>query len=523
MTRRNWLEVLLIFFVFFLEGAYLVPDTNEAHYLGKAARFWNPDYAPGDFLLSTPDAHGVFVWTVGWLTVLLPLPVVAWIGRLATWFGLAFFWQKLSWKLIPLPWTSVVTAGAFVCLNAQFHLAGEWVVGGFEAKSIAFVFVFWGLSELVSGNWNRVWILFGLASMFHVLVGGWSVVAAGLSWVYMPVKERPTLKSFWKGLVLGGLLSLPGLLPVLLLNMGTDPETTLRANRLYVYYRLPHHVLLTALPSWYVLRFCLISVTAVFLMTRSCVIENLPARRLQGWVAGSLTIAVLGAAWSGLSKSYPDSMAALLRFYWFRLSDMAVPLGIALLGGFIYYQLRFENVSSTGERSAPKKTPKRAFVLAALILFLAAGETLINVNRLLFPIPPRQCGLAANYAYWLDACTWAKENTPPDALFVVPKMARTFTWYSERGTVVNWKDVPQDAKGLNEWWNRVHAFYLRPDPERPGKFYWTDSLALQPQKRLIAAAKRYGASYLITNARTPIDLPKAYENRYMTIYQFPKE
>lgn len=507
MNRRAWLEVLLIFFVFFLEGAYLVPDTNEAHYLGKAARFWNPDYAVGDFLLSTPDAHNVFVWTVGWLTLIFPLSVVAWLGRLATWFGLAFFWQKLSWSLIPHRWASIITAGAFVFLTANFHLAGEWVVGGFEAKSIAFIFVFWGLTELVEGRWNRVWILFGLASMFHVLVGGWSVVAAGLSWVYMPVKERPSILSFWKGLVIGGALSLPGLLPVLALNMGTEPDSILRANRLYVYYRLPHHVLLTSLPGLYVLRFCLAAIAAVFLMTRQSVIENLPARRLQGWVAGSLTIAVFGAAFSYLSKSYPDPMAALLRFYWFRLSDMAVPMGIALLGGFVYYKTRLER-------------PRCAFALAAILVALAAGEVLTNANRLIFPVPPRQCGLAVNYAYWLDACAWAKENTPKDALFVVPKMARTFTWYSERGTVVNWKDVPQNAAGLNEWWNRIHAFYLRPDLERPGKYYWTDSLALQPKKRLVASAKRYGASYLITNARTPIDLPKAYENRYITIYEF---
>ena len=108
-TKNRWLEILLIFVLFFLEGAYLVPDVNEAHYLGKAARFWNESYAPGDFFLSTPDAHGVFVWTFGWMTTLLPLSVCAWIGRIVCWFAMAFFWQRLSWNVVPRQWFAVLS------------------------------------------------------------------------------------------------------------------------------------------------------------------------------------------------------------------------------------------------------------------------------------------------------------------------------------------------------------------------------------------------------------------------------
>ena len=56
----NFLEIALIFLLFALYGAYAVPDTNEAHYLGKAAHFWNPNYVQNDFFLNSPDAHGVF-------------------------------------------------------------------------------------------------------------------------------------------------------------------------------------------------------------------------------------------------------------------------------------------------------------------------------------------------------------------------------------------------------------------------------------------------------------------------------
>ena len=32
------------------------------------------------------------------------------------------------------------------------------------------------------GQWSRVWLLLGAASAFHVLVGGWAVVAALVAW-----------------------------------------------------------------------------------------------------------------------------------------------------------------------------------------------------------------------------------------------------------------------------------------------------------------------------------------------------
>ncbi|MBO7679808.1 MAG: hypothetical protein J6S75_09080, partial [Thermoguttaceae bacterium] len=42
--RALWWEVLAIFALFVLYGAYPVPDVNEQYYIGKAIHFWNADY-----------------------------------------------------------------------------------------------------------------------------------------------------------------------------------------------------------------------------------------------------------------------------------------------------------------------------------------------------------------------------------------------------------------------------------------------------------------------------------------------
>ena len=53
-------EWFLVFAVFCAQGANPVPDVNEPYYLGKAIHHWNPDWARGDFLLDSADAHQFF-------------------------------------------------------------------------------------------------------------------------------------------------------------------------------------------------------------------------------------------------------------------------------------------------------------------------------------------------------------------------------------------------------------------------------------------------------------------------------
>ena len=68
---RRWqipAEIALVFAVFFVEGAWPVPEVNEPNYLGKAIHFWDPAWAQNDFFLGTADTHWVFYFTFGWLS-----------------------------------------------------------------------------------------------------------------------------------------------------------------------------------------------------------------------------------------------------------------------------------------------------------------------------------------------------------------------------------------------------------------------------------------------------------------------
>jgi Domain of unknown function (DUF6798) len=501
-----WLEVLLVLLVFFIQGAWPVPDTNEAHYLLKATSFWNPDFCQGDFFLESADAHLTFYLSFGWLTLFFSPEVVIWLGRIITWALLAWGWCRLSRAVLPVNWIAILTAAVWVALIDWFSMAGEWVVGGLEAKGIAYVFVFLGIEAIIRNRWNRVWIFFGAGAMFHVIVGGWAVVAGMVAWFILR-EESPPIRKMLPGLIAGGLLSLPGLLPVLALSRGVDPSLVDMANRVYVYLRLPHHLNFASFSSAFVFRFGILMLVWVFI--RWMTSPKHPVWRIHAFVTGTVLICMIGVIITYLTRLNPTVGAALLRFYWFRLADCMVPLGAALGGIALVVSLRHRVELYRG--------------LIALLI-VAAGVHLfaLGLNRVA-PVPPRSYLMPWwNYRQWTDACQWIDRsgNIPEDARFMTPRFGADFKWYAHRSDLVNWKDVPQDPKSIALWWQQIlllHAYGMNESGP-----LWFDSLARQGTPRILWLADHFGADYLITATEPRLPLPIEYENDGYIVYRLKK-
>ncbi len=255
---RAIVEVLLVVLFFGLFSGQLPPDVNESHYLAKAKHFWNPDWCPGDLFLGSAFSHWFFYLTTGWLTKWMSLSAFAWTGRILTWTLLAIAWNRLSRALVPKFGFSFLSATLFVLLNDRFHLAGEWVVGGFESKGIAYALVLLAIEQMIRGNWWRVWPLAGAASAFHILVGGWAVLVlvlcAPIPGLLIPRSERETdsdapgnNKIGWRkaklaiGLSIGAACFLIGAVPPLMTDLQTSADIGMRASELYVHSRISHH------------------------------------------------------------------------------------------------------------------------------------------------------------------------------------------------------------------------------------------------------------------------------------------
>lgn len=524
-----WFEWAVILAVFFVVGGAPPPHVNETHYLTKAKHYWDASYCPGDYFLNSADPHLAFYWMFGWMTRLVSLPATAWIGRLIAWSLIAAGWLRILRAVLNVPWTAALSAAVWVALVEKANFAGEWAVGGVEAKSFAYALVFFGLAAMLRGNWRTPWIWFGAASALHVLVGAWAVLGGLAVLVTEPRGTRPSLRTVLPGLLVGGLLSLPGLLPALALQRGADPATAGEAARIYVFERLPHHLAplslsaeelrrraarfavvvaaFLALWSWQFLRCRRPSPTNPEVHSK---LDGNALGRLMRFAAFALLCEFAGLAIELALKDEPSSAARVLRYYWFRQADITVPLAVSVaLAALIVWLHR---------RRAWLGFLLAGTASAGCLWFLGS----LSLARLENPQPPATARLE-RFADWEDACTWISEQAPPDARFLIPRMGHSFKWYASRADVANYKDVPQDAESVVQW--RARCADVFPTVEINGKptlLSFPDQLGV---KRLREVARKYGASHVITRRYPPLDLKVVYPEKerradcYWTVYE----
>ncbi|WP_417747932.1 DUF6798 domain-containing protein [Rosistilla oblonga] len=515
--RRLW-EVSLLMLLFFVHAGDPPPGINEAHYLTKAKNYWDPAWCAGDMFVTSGKAHLMFYLTVGWLTKFTSLSATAWIGRILGWTMIAWALQRLSWSIAPVRYASLLVGLVWIVGIEQADLAGEWVIGGIEAKVFAYGFVLFAMEAMVRQRWWMVWPLLGAASAFHVLVGGWSVVAAMVAllatrpWTLAEVRRQAI------PLVIGGAIAMLGVAPGMATMQGVDPADARQAASIYTYQRISHHLYPASFaPRRYIGHLLLIAVT----IGLAWPLRRDPVLRPLLWFAvGAVSIAVAGMFVAMLPAVAPDLAASLLRYYWFRLTDSIVPLtaGLCLAAALARPQVSRAVAIRTG--------------FVAVVCMLVFSSMFLDRQRAVMPDACRQSLISFDvhrspeyqmriYSDWRKVCDWVRDNTPPEAVFLSPRHQQTFKWFAERAEVVNWKDVPQDAPSLLEWKRRMAEIF----PRRLGGARVTIRY-----DQLREFRERYKTEYMIVDRRlSPGNLPLVMiyptgneENATYRIYRLPE-
>jgi len=186
-----------------------------------------------------------------------------------------------------------------------------------------------------------------------------------------------------------------------------------------------------------------------------------------------------------------------LKFYWFRLADVATAIAVAL-----------EAAAFAAAR--PTRSLLRNLTIAAL--FAVGIFQLVTVRKEIVAAGdlPRGEGVrdAATLEYWRDVCLWIKHNTPRDALVLSPREHRTFKWYAERPEYFTWKDIPQDARSLVEWKTRLTDLY------RP----FDSFVNYIPEERIRDVCRKYGIKYIVTYREPPLSFRAVYRNGFFVVY-----
>jgi len=535
------LTVAVVFVSLFAFSAirHPVPGRGEPYYLTKAKHYWNPGWCAGDFFLESSNPHRVFYQTIGLLTRVFSLPQTAWIGRGLALLLLASGWTALIRRLIPGRFSPVWVIWIYLGLAAVGNFAGEWIVGGVEAKVFAYALVFWSLALLFDRSWKASAVCAGLAVSFHPIVGLWSVAAtvfAGSArWLLPRIRSVPPPGAMLSrrsavsmsdavpgrselliSMILFVLAALPGLIPALML-LGREPSLT--ADYIEVYYRLAHHLDPMAFPSraWWVLGTWTLAWLAGWMVSAgSPVPQYEPAGSVQRrdaetqnrdffylFVVGSLLIAGVGM-WAGFRSGLPQKMplfhlrTTILKFYPFRLADAMLPIAIAVA-----------TVSMT--RTVADRYPVIADWFLRAIAIGAFAFALVS-----HPIDRIPIGFARkSFADWVEVCRWVKQNTPRDAEFITPAVSNAFNWYAERRQYVSFKDCPQDAPGIVEWNRRLR---------RIDRWRHNDPFSAGSLPALRQLQRDTGATYLIYHGNLRTDLRPIFDdyNEYR-VYRLPRD
>jgi hypothetical protein len=431
-----WLSFLIVSLV-----SAPIPAVNEPHYLAMARHYWDSSWCANDLFLQSFPAHRVFYQTVGWLTLWFELATVAFIGRIVSLALLAASWASLARRLHRgAPGdvvTPVLSAWLFVGLQAIGNLSGEWLIGGFESKVIAYAFVFWAVAALLDRRPILSAMCGGIAVSFHPIIGLWHVAALLFAEIVSFKRQNWNSDQVRRWLLAGLLLcvtALPGLLPAIRMLEVGDARTAFAANFIQVHYRLKHHLDPLDFGRLNYLGYALLAAlwvgAAVVLKWRQKL--TLADRWWTGYVVATGLFAAAG--WLVGYGPRPIQMMsgyewrmALLKFYPFRLFDLLLPIAVSLV--------------------LPRLLPQRWVCLVAAV---GLGWALVSHHVR----PPANQLSPAVQADWRDVCRWVAANTPNDPVFLTPDEAEAFKWFAQRAEYVNRKDCPQDAAGIVKWNDR---------------------------------------------------------------------
>lgn len=124
---------------------------------------------------------------------------------------------------------------------------------------------------------------------------------------------------------------------------------------------------------------------------------------------------------------------------------------------------------------------------------------------------------------WVDVQIWAREHTPVDAVFLVPRQPGGFRVRSGRAVVGEWRDGTQlyfSPEYAAPWWERMNAIQpgMRVAPDGKRLLVQGRSLNQLEDKQVIALATQYSAAYAVLSDDPERRLERVYGNERWAIY-----
>ncbi len=454
------------------EGTW-VPGGNEQIYLLYLFKGWHHAFLASDWTFQEPTAgHLIFNSVFGWSTLLLPLNIVGWVGRVASWVLTFSVLLRLGRRFGIEPW--MAWAGILLWLvQRQSFVSNEWIIGTFEAKCVAYVCLLWAIEFILDGR--VVWpaILVGLAFSFHSAVGMWGGAAVGLAFATQnPIGT--TLKfAGW-----AAVFALPGLITSLQLVFGghsISPEEAKFLVTIEMVFHLDPFVFgkgkiavlfLMLLFNWLQFRSDRENPTLKFFI------------RLQIFAGAFFA---LGIVWRVMGKF------SLVELFPFRVFAVLMML-------MFFWQL------AAAYQHRLEKSLSSIVIAMGIFTFFCLPSPVARLQGLAADQLPKWRWQPDDFRV---AATWVRDNTSADTVVIAPPWRKDAFYFMQRPLIADWHAPRYNA--MTEWRERIEALVgnvsqMNPDDNLAGDM---DQRARDFYQHLGTAdistiAGKYGGDVLIT-------------------------
>jgi hypothetical protein len=456
---------------------YRFGEGNHTIYLLDAIRRNDPAALANDwFLTHTLQYHSVFAILAAPLMrwqIIEPVFAAIYVLLVA---AMHFAWLGIARQL------GGGTASYLVSIALYYLSAGGTGLGMYQflqdssvlPSNVANVALLWALLLWIRGNVLGSGVCFGLAGLLHL---NHAVVGPCL-WVALLILSR---RMRHRILLASALALVPSAVNVTIAAAKITPGGSLDLNHfvdLYVRLRHPHHYDPSSWPAWLWLAFAWPIPLALLFLHHRC---DAAAIRLRQVLLLLMMLQIIALAAAGV----------------FYLSESLVQMSLYRFSVFV--QL-IACIAAANWLTLRIRTPVAAWVAAGIcgtiaVICLIRGPFL---GALKMPTDSRE---------YLTLCDWAREHTPPDAIFLVPPGEFAFRLRARRAIVVNFKAVPQLSRELLEWERRLKCVASLDDLRALPRGYGRTFAALNNRYRMLASsaliesARLFGARYIVTERR----------------------
>lgn len=501
-------EILILWLVIIAEVFTFNKFTgNEYDILPFARQFFDSSWLPSDWYLNLAISYRMGSnYLFGFLVNGLGFINGGYAGRLISHLllAIAFF---VFFRTIRLRF-SLALIVLLLFLGNQTLIAGEWIAGGADTKTLAYAFALLTFSYFFQNKYLIGFAFAGAALSFHVVIGTYALfcalVAIFLSW---RIDIRNLIRQSWPFYISGIL----GILTIIQYFIPQESVDVNKAWEIYVKIRVPHHVL----PSAWNGDFWIVELVLAtfFFLAIYIFMNNRPFKFTAAYALASVFLFGIGLV------LYASRQTALLRFYWFRYPDVIVPFISAVLVALLLNYLTYLKIPDISPIKLNLKWTQSILNIGLPLLF-ALIAVLLSLQSIQFLLVKYQRGNLRQNPDSHLVFEWIEENTDKDAVFLIDPLIQDFYLSAQRAQFVSFQHSPQSAADVLEWYERIELTngdqsFLTPESKGNlrDNFYQLDAHSIQQ------LADTYGLAYYLGLTENQLLFKSVYTDDTFVLYK----